>query len=299
MGVILTACGGTQNAQVTLPKDDAPHVNTRIEWWYYNGHLDTAQGNHYAFHYAVFQVLVQDVPVTDMAHLAISDPQSNIYSTDQRMSPASSVTDDRPGFAFNLGGWEMLGYDGHDKLSAYTRDYALDLTIDQEKPPVLHQQTGLVSFGNSGESHYYSRTRLAISGNISILGTKTPVTGLAWFDLQLSDGSDVMLEVGRQPVYHFGTFVAPDGTASPLKGNEFKISSTDSWTSPASGAVYPLVWEISIPDRGIDVTVTPVIRQCEFNAVATTQNYYWEGEVVVSGSHSGRGFVELTAYTPK
>jgi hypothetical protein len=38
---------------IQLPKDDAPH-NAPMEWWYYNGHLKTASGKNYSFHYTVF-----------------------------------------------------------------------------------------------------------------------------------------------------------------------------------------------------------------------------------------------------
>jgi len=297
----------------SVPQDDAPHSNTRIEWWYYNGHLETPQGNRYAFHYVMFQSSVAGI-LGNIAHLSVSDPQKDIYSFDQRMSPALPVPKEHPGFAFDLTGWKMSGYNGHDELSAFTPDYALDLTLEQEKPPVLHQGTGLVSLGEDAKSYYYSRTRLAISGTINVHGTETTVTGLGWFDhqwgnfsplsmgwdwfdLQLSDGSDIMLNVGRQPYFRFGSFVMPDGTVSHLAANEYEVLSTESWASSISGAVYPSAWRIKIPARGIDITVVPVIQQCEFDASSTTHNYYWEGEVMVSGNRSGRGFVELTGYS--
>jgi hypothetical protein len=36
-----------------LPADDAAH-GSGMEWWYYNGILDAANGERYAFHVAVF-----------------------------------------------------------------------------------------------------------------------------------------------------------------------------------------------------------------------------------------------------
>lgn len=301
---------------VSVPQDDAPHNNALIEWWYYNGHLETPQGNRYAFHYVVFQASIAGIPLGDIAQLSVSDPQEDTYSFDQRMSLASPASKERPGFAFNFSDWKMSGYDGHDELSAFTPDYGLNLTLEQEKPPVLHQITGLVSMAEKVKSYYYSRTRLAVSGNISVHGTETTVTGLGWFDhqwgnfnpvsiawdwfaLQLDDGSDVMLHVGRQSLYNYGTFVTPDGTASRLTNSDFEVSSTESWASSVSGAVYPTAWRIKIPGKGIDITVESVIQQCEFNATSTTRNYYWEGEVMVSGNHSGKGFVELTGYGHK
>jgi len=318
LGAALAGCGGT-TTRVILPQDDAPHNSVDTEWWYYNGHLETTYGERYAFHYVVFEALTPDRPRMNVAHLSISDPQQDIHAIDQRMSLASSGGGDTPGFAFDIGGWRMSGYDGRDELSAFAHDYALRLNLEQAKSPVLHQRTGLVSLGEAGESYYYSRTRLVVSGTISVRGQEAPVTGLAWFDhqwgnfdprpmrwdwfaVQLSDGSDMMLSVTRgeadQPRYRYGTFVTPDGAASHLDADQFQVLPTKSWTSSTSGGVYPAGWQLSVPTRGVDVALVPVLDHCEFDATSTTRNYYWEGEVTVSGSHSGRGFVELTGYGP-
>lgn len=321
LGIMFTACGGGTSTKVTLPRDDAPHSNRTIEWWYYNGHLDTGQGDHYSFHYVVFHALVPGFPQTDVAHLSISDPQANIYSYDQKMIPTSSVLEDNQYFSFNVHGWTMSGYQGNDTLSASTKDYAINLSLEQEKPPVLHQGTGLVSLAKEAKSYYYSRTRMRITGTIGVNSIEVPVTGLGWFDhqwgdfiplsqawdwfgLQLNDGTDIMLSVvydeANQQVYCYSSFVNTDGTTSYFSDDDIEVSSIgDSWTSSVSGAVYPSGWRINIPDKGIDVAVAPAIIQCEFDAKSTTRNYYWEGEVIVSGSHSGTGFVELTGYSKK
>ncbi len=223
------------------------------------------------------------------------------------------------GFSFDLDGWRMSGYGGRDHLSAFTGDYAFDLNLEAEKPPVIHDRTGLVDFGDAGKSYYYSRTRLVASGAISVSGREVPVTGQAWFDhqwgnfqaqtigwdwfaLQLNDGSDVMItllrdEAGR-PLYRYGTLVTAEGTTAHLAADEFRVVSTGSWTSPGSGALYPAGWRVSIPDKGISLILTPTIEHAEFDATSTTRNYYWEGEVTVTGSHDGMGFVELMGYAP-
>jgi hypothetical protein len=52
--------------------------------------------------------------------------------------------------------------------------------------------------------------------------------------------------------------------------------------------------KVSIPAWGVDVTLAPVVYECEFDATPTTRDYYWEGEGIVGGSQSNKGFVELT-----
>ena len=35
---------------LSFPKDDSAHPGYTTEWWYYNGHLQTATGEQYGFH---------------------------------------------------------------------------------------------------------------------------------------------------------------------------------------------------------------------------------------------------------
>jgi predicted secreted hydrolase len=249
--------------------------------------------------------------------MAVTDIQKGIYATDQRTSFPSLDRDIGLGFDFKLGDWTMSGHNGHDQLYGIADGYVLDLTLDEEKPPVLHDRTGLVDFGEAGKSFYYSRTRMGALGTVSDGDKEVPVTGLAWFDhqwgnfdvqaigwdwfaLQFDDGSDVMLSrlwnEETEELYRYGTFVGADGQVHHLISDQFDIHSTGTWSSSVSGAVYPMGWQILIPHWGVVVTLSPGIQESEFDATSTTRNYYWEGEVVVSGSRSGKGFVELAGY---
>lgn len=316
--VLLSGCGGSAtSALITLPEDDAAHSDAETEWWYYHAHLNASSGESYAFHYVVFQVAIPDHSPVKVAHLAISDPQKGVYAIDQKLSLAAPRDEGTHGFSFDIDGWKMSGYAGDDQLSAFTDEYAFDLILNEAKLPVFHHYTGLVNLGEAGESFYYSRTRLDVSGTISVENRKAAITGQAWFDhqwgnfdprsigwdwfaLQMSDGTDVMISLVRdekdQLVYRYGTFIAPDGNATHLVGEDFQVSPTGSWISPASGATYPSGWGVSIPGWGVDVVLIPVIVQSEFDATSTTRNYYWEGEVTINGSHGGKGFVELSGY---
>ena len=59
--------------RVSLPRDDAPHPEFNTEWWYYSGHLATADGRSFSFHYAVFQIAAQGGLFADVAHVAVTD----------------------------------------------------------------------------------------------------------------------------------------------------------------------------------------------------------------------------------
>jgi len=97
------------------------------------------------------------------------------------------------------------------------------------------------------------------------------------------------------PVLRMGTY-AKEGKAEGLASSDFATNARGSWKSPSTATVYPMDWTISIPAKGLNLKVDPVIRWSQFNALTTTMNVYWEGAVKVSGSHTGVGFMELSGY---
>src|SRR5216683_4086816 len=61
----------TPAAPISFPRDAGPHDGLS-EWWYYTGHLTSAQGQAYGFEFVIFQVRRQDAPTGYLAHFAIS-----------------------------------------------------------------------------------------------------------------------------------------------------------------------------------------------------------------------------------
>ena len=64
------------------------------------------------------------------------------------------------------------------------------------------------------------------------------------------------------------------------------------WTSPDTGATYPSRWRLAVPSEGLDLAVEPWLEAQEMR----TSFVYWEGAVRVTGTASGKGYVELTGY---
>ncbi len=299
---------------VSLPADDAPH-DLITEWWYYNGHLQTSSGQRYSFHYAVF--LRNTLPVHSVAHVSLTDHQTGRHYTDQLRTAGNPSSGSSNGFNFVIGQWGRAGSGGRDILKAETADFAFDLSLTEGAPPVFHGGTGLLDFAKAGSSYYYSRTRMNASGSLRVQGSKKPVTGKVWFDhqwgnfetnllgwdwfaLQLDDGTDIMLYQLRDdknlPFLFSGTSLS-NGVVRELRKDDFSTSALGSWTSQATGITYPMGWRARLPGQGMDLKLTPVIRNSEFDARITTFNAYWEGAVRVTGSHTGVGFVELGGYS--
>ena len=305
---------------VVLPRDDGPHSED-IEWWYFNGHLEGANGNRYGFHYVFFKAYSSWTQTYALlGHLAVSDGQRGSFHTSQRLGiPADHAG---PGFKVATGGWSMSGYDGRFALTATLQDYFLLLDLVALKPPVLHGGEGLVDMGAAGMSHYYSYPRLAASGSLSDRGVKTPVKGIAWMDhqwgdltkaeigwdwfaIQLDDNSEIMFVTLRgsegDVMFAYGTEVNEDGGYRNIDAGEVTVRALGNWHSDATGADYPSGWSLDMEKAGLHLTIAPSLVDSEFHVPGVGLPAYWEGEATVEGTRNGvrvtgQAFVELVGY---
>ncbi len=334
MGFERAERGGT----LQFPADYGPHPDYQTEWWYYTGNLETETGRHFGYQLTFFRrALIPSQGALErlsdwgteqvyMAHFAISDIASDEHNSFERFARgtlglAGAVAEP---YEVWLENWRVyqqgpMVYN----LSAEQDGYAVDLTLTDEKGPILHGDQGYSQKGSEpgNASYYYSQTRLATSGTIQIMEESYQVTGISWkdheystsalmagqvgwdwFSIQLQDGYDLMFfqirrADGSVDPFSSGTLVTPDGMAINLKGEDFDIMVTDTWRSPESGAEYPAGWKILLPDNNLELFVTPYMSDQELELSFA----YWEGAVSVLGLQGekrveGSGYVELTGY---
>jgi predicted secreted hydrolase len=339
---------------IVLPRDDGPH-DRLTEWWYFTGHLDAADGRHLGFEAVIFRAERGAAPVTWASHLAVTDESGErfLYAQRTAIGPAPDrsprdATGEPTGFDLAIAppgtqdsaappetsSWRLSGSGDSATIdagltpteaTALGGSFELHLVVDSNKRPVLHDGNGWIDFGPAGGSYYYSRTRMFVTGSVSLDGGATPVTGEAWFDHQwgdfisvgaggwdwfavnLDDHTDLTLSLvraadGSLPLV-YGTFVDAEGTATHLDRDAFSVTSVGTWRSPATGATYPAGWTIEIPSRGLTVQLTPTIPDQELDTRATTGVVYWEGSQVVRATRGGEplggeAYVELTGYAP-
>lgn len=306
---------------IDFPEDEAPH-DMLTEWWYYTGHLFTADGTRYGFEYVIFQARRGAFPPYFAGNFAITDSAGNTFTYAEKFGAGAS-RETAAGFSFDLNGWTMRGALGEDALAADMDGYAIDLRLSSTKPPALHDGSGYVTFGESGGSYYYSRTSMRVTGTLVVAGEPLAVTGEAWFDhqwgnfitvgsggwdwfsVQLDNGNDLTVSLIRDNngnlVRSYGTLVRPDGSQINLTSDDITVRTTNSWTSPNTGVTWPSRWTIDLPNVGWSLTVTPSMADQELQALASTNTIYWEGEVLIEGAvdgvpTSGLGYVELTGY---
>jgi predicted secreted hydrolase len=301
---------------LNLPADDAAHGST-MEWWYYNGILDDKAMHRYAFHMVVF--VGNGLIKHTVMHAALTDLQTGKRYTSQTRTagvPAQGATD---GFDFRDQGWQVTASGASQMLSATLDGASLALDLGESGPTVAHrapgsETPGLLDFGASGISYYYSRPRLPAKGEIAVAGKPVRVSGDVWFDhqwgefdvltlgwnwfaLHLADGTDLMVyelfDMDGHSVVTAGT-LSNAKDAVPLKAGEVTLERRNTWTSPKTHISYPVEWDVRLPS-GV-MNVKPFVADSEFDSGTTTGNVYWEGPVKVSGSREGQGFLELSGY---
>jgi predicted secreted hydrolase len=307
---------------VNLPADGSPHDDL-TEWWYYTGHLLADDGTRYGFESVIFQSRRSTFAPIYSAHIAVTDHARQKFTYDQKIGTAQVGTG--PGFNLQMESWAWRGSEGRDAIAGNIPGYTFALDLVSTKPPVLHEG-GYIDYGPAGSTYYYSRTRMAITGTLEDNGTRKTVTGDAWFDHQwgnfftvstggwdwfsahLDDGSDFTVYLirseGQQIVGSLGTFVDPDGRATNIPFENIKVDVLGTWTSPRTGVTYPSGWRVTLTDRNLVLTWTPVIPDQELDTRRSTANIYWEGAVIISGTRNGtsitgQGYVELTGYDQK
>jgi predicted secreted hydrolase len=202
---------------------------------------------------------------------------------------------------------------------------------------VIHGENGVSQKapGAGRASHYFSLTRIGVNGEISVGTQKMEVTGLAWMDheffthqldsnqvgwdwfsVQLQDRTELMLfrmrrKDGSLDPYSAGTFVDTRGIGEHLGAKDFSLqpgtlanragSGNLSWTSPATHAIYPIRWKISVPKYQIELTASTLLGSQELAATGNVTPSYWEGAMEMTGSRraaslSGVGYLEMTGY---
>lgn len=301
-----------------LPADEAPHAYA-AEWWYWNVHLSAAGAPRFALHCALFQIRN---PLTGgfvyVAQAALADAGVGTHTTAER--PASALGQPAPGFRFTAGDWLISSTASGYQLRGAVGDAPFDLDLRVAGQPMLHDEDGVVDLKDAGQTAYFSRPRLGVTGTVAADGRAVAVTGLAWMDkqwgdfvpaaigwdwasVQLDDGRDLMLtrlrHLNGTPIQTYGTLMAPgDAAATRLPATDFTFEPlARSWTSPATGAVYPTEWRVRVPGHGLELVLRPLVESSEFVGRTLPVTYYEAGMVAHdarTGARVGQAFVELT-----
>lgn len=305
-------CELAPNAVVALPRDDARHVAAG-EWYYWTGHLQTADGAWLGFQ---LTVLLAGPPGAAVAvtHASITDVARDDYH-----HAAGFGLDDRSperGFDFTVGDVVATGGDGQDHLVIPIGDdgdgASLELDLVDHRGPVARHGTGFKDYGAGISTYYYSRPRMTATGTLTRGGVREPVAGRAWFDhqwgslasatashwdwlgVQLDDGSELMVTAFPLPGgERFATAELTDRDCHTalLEGDGVALTPRRDWTNPETLCTYPSGWDVQVGDLHLGLEPATLDQEMRADPID-----YWEGAATVDGDATGRAYVELVGY---
>ena len=319
-----------------FPRDYFNHEQYQTEWWYYTGNVRTPDGHRFGFELTFFRRGVSRAANSNpwyvhdlwMAHMALSDIGGQRSYHEERLNrsgPGIAGVDAKSGLIWN-GNWQAHITPRKENLRGIGRNFRFTLKLVPMKPPDIQGQNGISrkAAGAGHASHYYSITRLRTSGSIHVDGKAYQVEGTSWMDhefftgsmaadetgwdwlsVQFNDGSDLMLYLlrhkdGAIDPNSSGSYVDARGHSQFLSLHDFVMTPEgDNWTSPVTGATYPLRWHVSIPMLHLAFDVTTPLRSQEMTGKFGPS--YWEGAIDAAGTRTkskarGVGYLEMTGY---
>ncbi|HYI09240.1 MAG TPA: lipocalin-like domain-containing protein [Thermoanaerobaculia bacterium] len=320
-----------------FPRDHGSHPSYRTEWWYYTGHLRTASGKRYGFEVTFFRVALAqaaeepratawDLRQVMPAHFAITDLASKEFRYYEKLNRGSAFTADAAEGKLDVfnEGWSVTTKpDGSWHLVAAEGKDAIDLTMRSRKVPAVHGENGVSvkAAGKGYASHYYSMTRLEVTGTVNgeratgqawmdhefgSAALRENQQGWDWFSIQLDNDAELMLYIirrtdGTPDATSSASLIDSDGSVIHIRRDQMRITPLARWKSKKSGATYPMGWRVEVPPFRVNLTLQPLMKEQELMTKGSTQVTYWEGAVDVSGSFSGvavrgDGYVEMTGY---
>lgn len=300
------------------PADHGAHPMFRIEWWYVTANLTGPDGADFGIQWTLFRngLRATGAPSDQawMAHAAVSAPSGHRFAERFARGGIGQADVSAEPFSAFIDEWEMAGPDLNNvNLTAQGSDFAYDLSLTTDRPFVVQGTEGFSVKSEAGQaSHYYSQPFYQITGTITLDDQTIPVSGQGWLDrewssqpltetqtgwdwlsLHLESGDKLMVYRLRDAAgapYAVGTWTHPDGTPDPLQNGEITLGPVAH--STVAGREVPTTWAITLPARDLEITAKALYPDSWMGTLIP----YWEGPVLVSGTHPGRGYLEMSGY---
>jgi len=323
-----------------FPRDHGAHLEARTEWWYATGWLGSEAAPSHGFQITFFRSrtglaegLQSRFAARQLlfAHAAVTQLDGGQHGHDQRIARwdgssqagAAAAATDRG--AVRLEGWSLVD-DGAAWLARVPgRELGLELRLARSQPLLLQGDAGYSRKGplESQASHYLSEPQLVATGSVTLRGRSVSAQGRAWMDhewsdeylapgavgwdwigFNLFDGSALTAFVLRQAdggaLWAGGSFRAAGAPARAFAADEVRFSPGRRWRSPASGADYPVLWQVDTPAGHFQVRA--LLDAQELDSRGGTGAIYWEGlsELLdAQGRRVGLGYLEMTGYAAR
>lgn len=300
------------------------HPEYRIEWWYVTANLQTEFGEQLGIQWTLFRYADAPAPQREgwasqqrwLGHVGLTRANQHFYADTYARGGINQAGVSPEPFNASIDNWSFVATDTdatHFTLHADTADFSYALTLKKQGPAILHGEQGVSVKSSAGQASYYlSLPFLLVSGEIKIGDEQLAVTGDAWLDrewssqplaanqlgwdwfsLHLANGDKLMLfRLRHKDAEHYfsGTYISADGRAQPLQSQQISMQPIQQHS--VAGRRVPVAWQLTVADLGIAIQA----QALNPNAWMGTGIAYWEGPIRFTGSHSGKGYLEMTGY---
>ena len=320
-----------------FPRDHGAHPDTRVEWWYATGWLGTFEQPRAGFQLTFFRSrtgLAEESASRFaarqllFAHAAVTDLAQGRHVHAQRIARWSGAPDaplaaaSVAGCDVHIGRWRL-----HDDGAAYAATLiddalAIELRLPRSQPLLLQGDAGYSRKGPRDEqaSFYVTEPQLRVDGGVSTDTRRISGPGRAWLDhewsdelldrdavgwdwigFNLADGSVLtafrLRRADASTLWAGGSWRTQGQASISFAADGVRLDPGRRWTSPASGATYPVEWTVQTP-RG-RFQVNALLDAQELDSRASTGAIYWEGlsELIDErGRRVGLGYLEMTGH---
>jgi predicted secreted hydrolase len=314
----------TPGYSISFPADHANHPNFAVEWWYITANLQDQQNKTYALQWTLFrfageaQTTLWANNQQYMGHVGLRDGTNHWFEERFARGGVGNAGISSLPFSAYIDDWQWLAQSA--KMFPSVLEFNINkqlnvrLNLDTQRSFIKHGEQGFSRKLRDSEqaSYYYSQPFIDVSGELELPTGKVQVTGNAWFDhewtsqylspqalgwdwfsIHFDDGSKLMLFNMRHEKHDdfwSGTLITETGKSIHL--TEHDMQAKVDKRANVEGRSLPLYWSIAIPEHKIDIQIAPMqIEQWNPGMFS-----YYEGGTVISGTHPGVGFIELTGY---
>lgn len=313
---------------ISFPADEGRHPSEPVEWWYTSGHLTgTVSGKTYSFMLTYFYYPALNFDGFRILNLT-DDATGTFYQDATPVNYSSIATGhlDIHATVYKEGN-EMWSNktDGNGKLipfqytiQAASANVVLNLNSAGLKRPLILADSGYFNQGLNNYTYYYSLTRNAVSGKLTLNGITEEVTGTSWIDrqygnfnpwtgekyewfqAQLSNGMDLNIwnvftaqnTIPENSRYSLLSAYVNDSTQYTT--GDFKLERLGYNRMPDSAMCYADKWRLTSEKNKIDLTITIKNK----NSEVTWPFRFFEDATTITGTVNGNtvtgfGFAEL------
>lgn len=215
------------------------------------------------------------------------------------------------------------------EMKTHFRDMLLEAEFSPVKKPAMIGLDGYGPVGSSGQTWYYSYSRMEVKGRLTFNGTTESIVGTAWFDhqwgpflvspveigkmfesyewfcIQLDNNYEIMIsnvynkdnQLPDHSDYGDVQLIDPEGESKIASFSLFGRNRY--WQDKKSKKYFSMGWDLQVPEWDLSLKLTPESEDQMVNFPFNGD--FWEGSIKAVGTFEGKkihgkAFGELVHY---